>query len=151
MKNKFTIIPVRDHLLKPTRGHDDDAGIDFYAQEDITLHGGLTKIPLGFGIVFPKRTLSDKILGKHWHAELTQRSSQNAAGVMLMRGIIDEGYRGEIAAVFVNLSGSVIKYKAGDRIGQLLFYKERSVNSPDIKTLKKNEKRNTGGFGSTGK
>lgn len=67
-----------------------------------------------------------------------------------MRGIIDEGYRGGIKCVLINFGSEPIEYHKGDRIGQILFYKERLVNSPDIAVLDKGE-RKTGGFGSTGK
>lgn len=157
MKNKINFIPYADDVQYPTRGHRDDAGIDFYAPYDfIVMPQGLalsecpTIVSLGFGICFPKRTLMDKLLNKHWHAEITQRSSQNLKGVMIMRGIIDEGYTGEIKCALVNLTPEGVVYHKGDRIGQILFYKERLVNSPDIAVLDKDE-RKTGGFGSTGK
>lgn len=158
MKNKISFIPYADDVQYPTRGHKDDAGIDFYAPDDFVLvpqlsllgRGHPTVVSLGFGICFPKRTLMDKLLNKHWHAEITQRSSQNLRGVIVMRGIIDEGYKGEIKCALVNLTPETVEYHKGDRIGQILFYKERLVNSPDITVLDKNE-RKTGGFGSTGK
>ena len=76
--------------------------------------------------------------------------AKNKAGVLVMRGIVDEGYEGEIIAVLVNFNRHPVKYEKGDRICQLLFDKCRRVSGDGIKTLIK-EDRKDGGFGSTGK
>lgn len=145
--------------LLPATGHSDDAGIDCYALKDITLPAfGCGKedepasiaVPLGFGIMMPRRTLLDRITHKYWHAEITGRSSQNKNGVLVLRGIIDQSYLGEYIACLVNLNSYPVSYQAGDRICQLLFYKERKVSGRGIRVLNKG-KRGKGGFGSTGR
>jgi dUTPase len=171
MTNKVEIIvfnpTVKDYL--PATGHKEDAGIDCYALEDVTIPsiikagkkqsskdaGGPSTpvsvpIKLGFGVKMPKRTILDKITGKRWHAEVTGRSSQNKNGVLVMRGIIDETYEGEIIACLVNFNPFDVVYKKGERICQLLFDKCRKPTSADIRILTK-EARKDGGFGSTGK
>ena len=166
MKNKIELIKMHPAFLDgsadpylPATGHEDDAGIDCYALEDILLPPfSLLKpgepasvcVPLGFGIKMPRRTLLDRLLGKYWHAELTSRSSQNKRGVMVLRGIIDQSYLGEYIVCLVNLNNHEVVYQKGDRICQILFYKERKVHSKDIRVLSV-EKRGKGGFGSTGR
>ena len=151
-------------MFLPATGHDDDAGIDCYALYDIELppypatqtidekarRSVVTPVHLGFGIKMPRRTLWDRITGKYWHAELTSRSSQNKRGVMVLRGIIDQSYLGEYIVCLVNLNPYPILYSKGERICQVLFYKERKVKSRQIRVLQK-EKRGKGGFGSTGR
>ena len=150
---------VRQYM--PATGHNEDACIDCYALEDIFLPriANREKYPkdpapipvkLGFGVKMPKRTLLDRITGKRWHAEVTGRSSQNKNGVLVMRGIVDETYEGEIVAFLVNLNGYNVTYKKGDRICQLLFDKCRKPQGDGIRILTK-EARKDGGFGSTGK
>ena len=163
MKNQIEIIvfnpEVRQYM--PATGHKEDACIDCYALEDIFLPRIVNKdkypkdpapipVKLGFGVKMPKRTLLDRLTGKRWHAEVTGRSSQNKNGVLVMRGIVDETYEGEIVAFLVNLNGYNVTYKKGDRICQLLFDKCRKPQGAGIRILTK-EARKDGGFGSTGK
>lgn len=164
MKNKIELIKMSPDLQAfdgrrffPATGHDDDAGIDCYALKDVCLPGfgvgdsPVVCVPLGFGVKMPKRTLWDKITGKYWHAELTSRSSQNKNGVMVLRGIIDQSYMGELIVCLANLNRHEIIYSRGERICQLLFYKERKVHSDDIRVLNPKQIRGKGGFGSTGR
>ena len=164
MTNKIKILPFHRELLNPGTkcvpafGHDDDACLDCYAMEAFELppfpEGSVGKaaypVKLGFGVRMPRRTLWDVLTRKHWHAEVTGRSSQNKAGVLVMRGIVDEVYEGEIIAVLVNFNRYPVRYEKGDRICQLLFDKCRKVSGDGIRTLVK-EDRKDGGFGSTGK
>ena len=157
---KFNPILSTDEgkALLPATGHEDDAGIDCYALEDVNLPAlgeagdfpAPECVPLGFGIKMPKRTILDRIFHRYWHAELTSRSSQNKRGVMVLRGIIDQSYLGEYIVCLVNLNGYPVHYEKGERICQILFYKEIKPNCKEIRILK-NTKRKAGGFGSTGK
>ena len=166
MKNKIEIIQFNPELenFMPATGHEEDACLDCYALNDFVLpafkdifgfidwgeRSVSVPVKLGFGVKMPKRSIFDKIFGKHWHAEVTGRSSQNKAGVFVMRGIVDEKYDGEIVAFLVNLNAYPVKYEKGDRICQLLFDKCRKPHSKKIRILKK-EARKDGGFGSTGR
>lgn len=172
MKNEIEIIPISPVLqeeggenLMPATGHEDDAGIDCYALEDITLpafedrcknpgpknlYAASFPVKLGFGVKYPKRTLLDKLTGKYWHAEATSRSNQNENGIHVYRGILDQGYGGEIVVFLTNMNTREYTYKKGERICQLLFDKCRKVTGKQIRILKK-EARKDGGFGSTGK
>lgn len=166
MPNKIKLITYNPILyseegkgLLPATGHSDDAGIDCYALEDFELPPlseageGLpssTPIRLGFGIKMPKRSLLDRLTNSYWHAEITGRSSQNKQGILVLRGIVDQSYTGEYVAFLVNLNNHPVAYSKGERICQLLFYKERKVTGNGIRVLKKG-KREKGGFGSTGR
>ena len=143
------LIKFRDDLIKPSRAHYNDAGIDCYAQEDITLEGlyryetmlGVescpTLIPLGFGLEIPDGYM----------ATIRPRSSMNAKGVLTQIGTIDSGYRGEIKAVLINLNGESIKIKKGDKICQIVI--EPVVLATFVENL--GDERGEGGFGSTGR
>ena len=146
---KIKLIKFRDDLIKPTRAHYNDAGIDCYAQEDITLDGlysygtllGITSspilIPLGFGLEVPDGYM----------ATIRPRSSYNVKGIITQIGTIDSGYRGEIKAVLINLTSKPISIKKGDKICQIVI--EPVVLADLVEEL--DDSRGEGGFGSTGR
>ena len=150
---KIKLIKFRDDLIKPTRAHYNDAGIDCYAQEDITLKALCgyesvlrlsvsvasipTLIPLGFGLEVPDGYM----------ATIRPRSSMNLKGVLSQIGTIDSGYRGEIKAVLINLTDKDIEIKKGEKICQIVI---EPVILADFEEELVND-RGEGGFGSTGK
>lgn len=150
---KIKLIKFRDDLIKPTRAHYNDAGIDCYAQEDIVLKPfkvddnmmylttnvstSPTLIPLGFGLEIPDGYM----------ATIRPRSSMNLKGVLTQIGTIDSGYRGELKAVLINLTNEDIELPKGSKICQLVI--EPVVLADLVEEL--NNDRGEGGFGSTGK
>ena len=147
------MIKFRDDLIPPVRAHYNDAGIDCFAQEDFELYrfgmeaenmetGAkrevyMAKVPLGFGLVVPDGYM----------AVIKPRSSMNAKGIITQIGTIDSGYRGEIAAIFINLSQQTYTFKKGDKICQIVI--EPVVLADVVEDL--GDERGEGGFGSTGR
>lgn len=144
---KIKLIKFRDDLIKPTRAHYNDAGIDCYAQEDFWLeHSDYDYIPhtdgkmlvnLGFGLEIPDGYM----------ATIRPRSSMNAKGIITQIGTIDSGYRGEIKAIFLNYTDETFKFERGDKICQIVI--EPVVLADFVEEL--DNSRGEGGFGSTGK
>lgn len=65
-------------------------------------------------------------------------------------GIIDSDYRGTIKFQFRQINPVFgVKYKVGDRIGQLIFKKYENVKFVEVEELSETE-RGQGGMGSTG-
>ena len=64
-------------------------------------------------------------------------------------GTIDEGYRGEIGVIVMNLGRDAFEVKKGMRIAQLVICPVIRVDIEECVSLSETE-RNTGGFGSTG-
>ena len=94
-------------------------------------------IGLGFALEVPNGYM----------ATIRPRSSMNAKGVLTQIGTIDSGYRGEIKAVLINLTGEDIEIKKGDKICQIII---QPVTIADfVENL--GDKRGIGGFGSTGR
>ena len=144
---KIKLIPFTDNLIMPVRAHYNDAGIDCYAQDNFVLLAKgegdwieddchIVKVPLGFGLVIPDGYM----------ATIRPRSSMNAKGIVSQIGTIDSGYRGEISAIFINLSDTTKKFSRGDKICQIVV--EPVVLAEPV--LELGEERGTGGFGSTG-
>jgi dUTP pyrophosphatase len=93
----------------PSRKHPQDAGMDFYAAEAVSIsphsfgivHTGITvEIPAGYvGLMMPK-SRSDFLLGA---------------------GVIDAGYQGEIMVKVVNPASNALTIGVGDPICQMLL------------------------------
>lgn len=65
-------------------------------------------------------------------------------------GVLDSGYRGELVFTFNKLNGlDSLKYKPGDRIGQLLIIPYPHIELEEVTQLAESE-RGEGGHGSTG-
>ena len=146
---KIKLIKFNDNLITPTRAHYNDAGLDCYALEDITLfpnfnyfgttqtHFIINTIPLGFGLEIP-----DGYMGT-----IRPRSSMSAKGILTQIGTIDSGYRGEIKVVMINLTDRPILISKGDKICQLVI--EPVILADLVEEL--NNDRGASGFGSSGK
>ena len=66
-------------------------------------------------------------------------------------GLLDSDYRGEIKFQFRELADAHgLKYKIGDRIGQILIIKNEDIEFQEVNELS-NSERGTGGFGSSGR
>ncbi len=128
----------------PTRVHAGDAGFDLYALDGGTIAAGeRAAVATGIAMELPER-----------HAGLVLPRSGLAArhGISLVNapGLIDQGYRGEVRVLLINTDAREdFRYKAGDRIAQLLVVR---VEAPDIVEVAElaETTRGEGGFGSTG-
>lgn len=83
--------------------------------------------------------------------KLETRSSMASKGVVVLGGIIDTDYRGEIFVILENKSKAPYVIKNGDRIAQLIpqIRIHVQVQVVDVSELSATT-RGTGGFGSTG-
>lgn len=71
-------------------------------------------------------------------------------GVLVMGGVIDPSYRGEIKVVLLNTTSSTFKIEANNRIAQIIptYYDDAKIMEVfEMTETRRNEK----GFGSTGK
>lgn len=82
---------------------------------------------------------------------LKPRSSVWKSGMLLSNstGTIDEGYTGEISAVYYHIFPWKKKYKAGDRVGQLHIVRAPRMQFVEVDTLDQTE-RGEGGYGHSG-
>jgi dUTP pyrophosphatase len=135
------ILKVSPQATLPTRAHPDDAGLDLYSLEDLTLAPGQGKVvKTGIAIAVPPK-----------HVGLVaDRSSLAKKGVKTAGGVIDAGYRGEIHIVLWNISEELVSLNRGERIAQLLIV---PISTPAVQEVQSLEDtaRGVNGFGSTGK
>ncbi len=130
----------------PTQAHDDDAGYDLTASEDVVLasHGGRALVPTGLAIAIPSG-----------HAGLVLPRSglalRHGVTVLNAPGLIDAQYRGELKVLLVNTDPTEpYEIHRGDRIGQLVIQAVTYVEWQVVDALDETT-RDTFGFGSTGK
>jgi len=131
-------------LPAPSYAHPGDAGADLVTAVDVDLMPGeRTVVPTGVAIALPPG-----------HAAFVHPRSGLAAraGLALVNapGTIDEGYRGEIKVIVVNLDPrEPIRLRRGDRIAQLVVQPVVRAEFVDVDDLPESA-RAEGGFGSTG-
>ncbi|QLF82741.1 deoxyuridine triphosphatase [Microbacterium phage Cicada] len=118
----------------PIRAHSDDAGFDlFVARETVIPPHGFADVPSGVHIQLPNG---------YW-GMLTGRSSTiRKRGLLVVQGIIDTGYTGELFSAVWNLTDQSVVVEEGDRIAQLIILPNSTANSV---------LRRTDGLGATGR
>ena len=128
----------------PRYRHEGDAGFDLSSRIDFCIEPGERAIvPTGVALQIPRG-----------YAGLVLPRSGLAArhGIALVNspGLIDSGYRGEIAVVLINTDKrNRFEIKRGDRIAQLVIQKVEEAVIREAAELDETP-RGAGGFGSTG-
>ena len=86
----------------------------------------------------------------YW-ASIEARSSTSKRSIIVPKGVIDEGYRGELFAQLINIGNNNVVIHHGDRLIQLIMH-ERVVK--DFEVIEVDElsdsERGESGFGSSG-
>ena len=140
---KIKIKKINENAVIPKYSKPGDAGLDLTAvsivsntTSQVIYDTGLAiEIPEEHvGLIFPRSSICNYDL-----------DLSNSVGV------VDSGYRGTIRFVFNKTNGiDSLKYKVGDRIGQLLILPYPEIELVEVNELNDSE-RGHKGFGSTGK
>jgi dUTP pyrophosphatase len=125
----------------PTHGHPGDAGIDFYALEDVIfspgkqerVHTGVAvEIPEGYvGFIWDKSNISFNF------------------GLKIMGGVIDSSYRGEIIMNLLNTKDEKVILEKGHKVAQMIIQKFEHCDILEVEELSETI-RGEGREGSTG-
>jgi dUTP pyrophosphatase len=128
----------------PTRAYDRDAGFDLYAcldgpwklypAERCAISTGIAVAidPGKVGLIWPRSGMALK------------------DGIMVMAGVIDSGYRGEIKVILHNAGESMVLIKTGDKIAQMLLQPVFPDEVFEVNEFSGQTDRGEQGFGSTG-
>jgi dUTP pyrophosphatase len=137
------VLRVDAGLPLPQYARADDAGLDLYAAESVTLGPGARAlvstgialaIPSGFaGFVLPRSGLA----------------LRDGVTILNTPGLVDAGYRGEIKVLLVNHGDAPVTLQRGDRVAQLVVQRVERVALTPVAELPASA-RGAGGFGSTG-
>jgi len=134
---------MHNAVIIPKHAHEDDAGVDLRADEEILL--APTKrypVKTGLRVDIPRGT----------HLEIRSRSGQALKfGVVVLNspGTVDPGYRGEIMVILANLSSEPYQIKKGMKIAQAVLVNHIKQVWVPVNKLS-DSKRGEAGLGSTG-
>lgn len=136
------IMKLEEEAILPSRSNPSDAGYDLYAVEDTIIPArGRALVRTGIAMAIP-----GGYAGLIW----PRSGTAVKAGLDVLAGVVDSGYRGEVCVVLQNHSDSDYTVRVGDRAAQMLIQRVSEVEITVESTLDKSD-RGTGGFGSSGK
>ena len=128
----------------PARAHPGDAGLDLTARVDVEVAaGGRALVPTGIAIALPAGYVALAV-------PRSGLALRDGATLLNSPGVIDAGYRGEVAAIVHNTGEQPLHIRRGDRIAQLLVLQLPDVRVLEVATLPGTH-RGVQGFGSTGR
>lgn len=126
----------------PTRGYAGDAGWDLYVANPTLIPGNsFVEVDTGIAIEMP---------GGIWARIVARSSASKKLGLVVLEGIIDNGYRGELFARVYNPQSNPVHLERGDRIAQLIPQLLVPIAWKQVSELNISD-RGDRGFGSTGK
>jgi dUTP pyrophosphatase len=133
---------LQSEVVPLSYSHPGDAGLNVFSLEDYILRPGERHVfNLGFALEFEEG----------YGAFMKDRSSMSRnAGVHVMGGVFDAGYRGEYNVLLVNLGNEAYKIEKGHKIAQLVILPIGIGEFEEVEELSESS-RGRGGFGSTGK
>lgn len=126
----------------PFRRHDDDAGHDLVCCETAIVWPFTTKdIDTGWDIKIPDGT---------WGTVKTRTSTFSKRRLMILEGVIDPGYTGQLSTVVFNPTFFPKIIRKGDRLAQLIVTPIVQIGFKTVKEMPRTH-RGPQGFGSTGR
>lgn len=164
---KIKIKKINKLAKFPYKKHTDDFCYDLYATSCEEIAPNVYKY--GFGIAMQIERGEEKMIeignkrirkyvsintlkmSMLFDIDIRPRSSVCKTGMVLSNsvGTIDEGYTGEISAVFYHVVPTLPIYKVGDRVAQMKIGLTLPIDFEIVEELKETE-RKAGGYGSTG-
>ena len=149
---KVKIKKLVPEAIVPTKGKDLDFCYDCVAVSEEEISPNVWKYGLGFSLEIDRESskyIDDSI---NLSVDIRPRSSVWKTGMILANceGTVDEGYRGEVCAIFYHVMPLMPRYKIGDRVCQIKLGDAEIMDFEEVDELSETE-RGTGGFGSTGK
>ena len=118
------------------------AALDLYSLDNITL------------IPKQKHIFNTKIkmeIPEGYFGSIRDRSGLAANhGIHVLGGVVDSDYRGEVGVILINLGDKEYNISKGERIAQMVIHEIPLVQIQEVDSLSET-KRDSGGFGSTGK
>jgi len=138
---RIKIKRMREGAKLPTYAHEGDVGMDLFAVEETIIPAKERAIIWnGFALEFPTG----------FAAIVKDKSSTARAGLHVLGGVYDAGYRGEYNTQLVNLSDEAITIEKGQKVSQLIIMPVEIPELEEVSELSETS-RGEGRFGSTGK
>lgn len=120
----------------PSKANKTDAAFDLYAAESVTIPMGMSaKIKTGCAFEIP-----EGYGGFIWpRSKLSTRFSQ-----MILAGVVDSGYRGEVMIAFINHGFEVMEVREGDRVAQMTIQPVYTGGIMAVESLSDSERGTSG-------
>jgi dUTP pyrophosphatase len=139
---QLLIKKIHPEAKLPTYAHATDAGMDLYAVVDTVIPAReRVLVPTGIAMAIP-----DGYVGLVWD----KSGISYKAGLKVIGGVADAGYRGEIFVGIMNTTDDEYTFVAGDKVAQMLIQKVEHLMIREVDELD-DTSRGTGAFGSTGR
>ena len=139
MSTELGVKIVNPRASLPLRSTD-SVGYDLCTLTSIVLPAGeRTIVDTGLAFRFPPGT----------YGQIFGRSGWSSRGLLVLGGVIDPGYTGEVRVVLLNASDDTLVMNAWDRIAQLVLLHASTPSVVEVERLEETE-RGDNGFGSTG-
>ena len=88
------IVLMNDNAIIPTRASKESAGLDLYSSIDIDIEAGsIKKVNTGICISLPENS----------YGSIRDKSSLASKGLLMLGGVIDKDYTGEIIVIMTSL------------------------------------------------
>ena len=138
---KIKIKKINPDGKVPTRAKSSAAGYALYSTVALPITPTARQlVPTGIAIEIPEG----------YYGRIAPRSGLAVrAGIDILAGVVDSGYRNEIKVVMINLGEGFVSVNKGDRIAQLIIEKCYDVEWEEVNELSDSD-RGEGGFGSSG-
>ena len=147
--------------IMPTRAHPYDAGLDLYAPEDCIIPAAETRFVYDHGrLGIPRNEtfVGAATIDTGVHVQIPEgcvgfiksKSGLNVKHGLTADGVIDAHYTGSIAVKLYNHTSAAYRFKAGDKIAQLVIVPCVLLPLEEVDSLEETD-RGDGGFGSTGR
>ena len=134
---------LRPEAVLPRRAHAGDAGLDLHATEEAELApGGRARVVTGVAIEIPSGHAG-------WILPRSGLAHEHGLALVNAPGLIDPGYRGELAVLLLNTGDRPFHVHAGMRIAQLVIAAVELPEIVEVDALTESA-RGEGGFGSSG-
>ena len=143
---------LRDEAQLPVFANEDwtNAGMDVYAAEGIWLTAGeVTKVPTGIAIEIRAATGNSSMLTKQF-MKLESRSGLASKGIVVVGGVLDLGYRGEVVVLLRNTTKEDYYIAKHDRIAQGIVHEIPFISAIVEADELEDSERGESGFGSSG-
>lgn len=142
-RNPLPVQKLDIRAILPTRGHEDDAGLDLYVIGTHDFYVGEGKdVPTGIAVELPVGT---------WGMLVGRSSTIRTHELLVNTAIIDRGYRGELFIHVTNIGRFQRSIPHGTRLAQIILMpNETELVEPEWRDSLTPHKRGNNGFGSTG-
>lgn len=136
---------AQDPEFRLQQGYSGDAGFDLAVTEDFSVDAhDYALIPCGVKIELPQGLFG-------WI--VARSSTMKNWGFVVLPGVIDTGFRGELKAAVYNTRGYSVKVQKGDRVAQIVPLPNVAdgIEPVRVRHVDAETSRGAAGFGSTGK